>query len=381
MITVTEPVSAQDDLSLTDEEREELENTALPSGAISYRNQDYDVRGLVDRLNRGDILIPRIGSDARDLEAAPFQRGFVWTKKQMDLFIESLLLEYPIPGFFFVLQKTDKRLIVLDGQQRLETLRRFYSGLTGERKFKLSLSNSAYDGLSYDTLTDRMRRTIDNTYISSTIISVDGTVNSYEAVYDVFARLNSSGTQLTPHEIRMALYNGELMTTIDRLNHLDNWRNLYGSDQVNKRFRDHELILRILALYLNEPDYSKPLSGFLNRFASAHRNGASPELAEACETFESAVAILAQSGVERPFSFPEKNQLNTARADSIVVAAMHAVVQSGAGTFTATVIEGWLNMLNSRSDYHEATTKATSDEVQVHMRMKVAMEALMDISA
>ena len=45
----------------------------------------------------------------------------------MDRFIESLLLGYPIPGIFLV-QQPDKKLLVLDGQQRLRTLQAFYSG-------------------------------------------------------------------------------------------------------------------------------------------------------------------------------------------------------------------------------------------------------------
>jgi len=59
------------------------------------------------------------------LEVEGFQRRFVWRRPQMDRFIESLLLGYPIPGIFLV-QQSDKRYLVLDGQQRLTTLTKYY---------------------------------------------------------------------------------------------------------------------------------------------------------------------------------------------------------------------------------------------------------------
>ena len=109
------------DYMLTDEEREDLIlSMSYEDVPIRYRNQDFDVRGLVQRMESGDIIIPRIGLRHEALEMNAFQRGFVWNNRQMDSFVESLLLEYPTPSIFFV-QQNDRRLIVLDGQQRLET--------------------------------------------------------------------------------------------------------------------------------------------------------------------------------------------------------------------------------------------------------------------
>ncbi len=54
--------------------------------------------------------------------------GFVWRKPQMDRFIESLLLGFPIPGIMLV-EQSDKRYLVLDGQQRIKTLAAFKKGL------------------------------------------------------------------------------------------------------------------------------------------------------------------------------------------------------------------------------------------------------------
>src|SRR5699024_6600776 len=82
-------------------------------------------------------------------------------------------------------------------------------------------------------------------------------------------RLNSGGTQLTPHEIRVALFAGPLMSSIQSLNSSESWRALYGAN--SKRIRDHELIMRILALHSSAETYSRPQKKFLNEFAKNNR--------------------------------------------------------------------------------------------------------------
>ena len=95
-----------DEDMLTQEEKEDLEaadETVIP---ITYSGQDFDVDGLVRRLNNGDMIIPRFGLSDETVEVEGFQREFVWTKRQMDRFIETLLLEYPVPGIFLVKQQS-----------------------------------------------------------------------------------------------------------------------------------------------------------------------------------------------------------------------------------------------------------------------------------
>lgn len=124
-----------DEDMLTQEEKEDLEaadETVIP---ITYSGQDFDVDGLVRRLNNGDMIIPRFGLSDETVEVEGFQREFVWTKRQMDRFIETLLLEYPVPGIFLVKQQSDKRFLVLDGQQRLLTLQNFKKGIYNKRTF------------------------------------------------------------------------------------------------------------------------------------------------------------------------------------------------------------------------------------------------------
>src|SRR5687767_14799498 len=82
--------------------------------AITSYGADYPVDGLVKRVGDGDITVPT------------FQRGFVWNFRQASRFIESLLLGLPVPGIFLSKEPDTQKLLVIDGNQRLHTLRFFY---------------------------------------------------------------------------------------------------------------------------------------------------------------------------------------------------------------------------------------------------------------
>lgn len=368
----------EQDTVLTDEEIDEYNDMRPSRGRISYSNASLDIAGLVRRMDKGDIVIPQLGdSSLKNLDVNLFQRGFVWNKKQMDSFVESMLLGYPTPSLFLVNQ-SDGRMLVLDGQQRLVTLRMFYSGLYNEKVYKLNLADSPFDGHSYASLEADSRRFLDNTYLSATIIRLEDGAHAADAVYDVFARLNSGGTKLTPHEIRMALYNGPLMETIDRLNRAPEWRFLYGGEP-NRRFRDHELILRILALYLDGDEYKKPLGSFLNNFAQNHRSDddKSAGISEACQLFQKSAMYYKNLNNPMLFSTTERRQINSSKADSLMVGLMKHLKQGL--PVSEEMLSRVLETLAASEKYSDAIMKATSDEQSVSSRIHEVIRALSDV--
>ena len=60
-----------------------------------------------------------------------YQRKFVWDKKTMSKFIESLLLSIPIPTIFLA-ENNDDTFEVIDGQQRLTTIFAFMKSKLNE---------------------------------------------------------------------------------------------------------------------------------------------------------------------------------------------------------------------------------------------------------
>jgi len=121
---------------------------------ITSYGADYPVDGLIKRLNQGDIVIPSFDPtfDA-STDVKGFQRKFVWSRPQMDKFIESLLLGLPVPGIFLVRDR-DNKLLVLDGQQRLKTLQAFYGRIHNSREYKLRNVQAPFQGKGYEDLDD-----------------------------------------------------------------------------------------------------------------------------------------------------------------------------------------------------------------------------------
>jgi hypothetical protein len=364
----TQTARDESDLFLTDEEFEDLESAEREVVPVSYSGQDFDVDGLVRRLNKDDIVIPTFGNDDETIETAGFQRGFVWTRKQMDRFIESLLLGYPIPGLFLVRQQSDGKYLVLDGQQRLRTLQAFKKGVYKEKVFSLVNVADEFSGLTYESLSDFLRRKFDDAFIQATIVSTDGSAASLEAVYQIFERLNSGGTQLTPHEIRVALYAGQLIAELERLNQLDSWRAIYGTKST--RLRDQELVLRVIALYESLDNYSRPLKGFLNDFAGLHRDLSDNSLAEAFRLFTEATTLLAD-GPGSSALRKSSGQVNAAQSEAILVGLMRRISEA---PITPKAVGVAVSRLGTNATFDGATTRSTADEQVVEARIRIATE-------
>lgn len=354
--------------TLTTEESYDLTETDESPIAVSFSTQDYPIDGLVKRISSGAMIVPQFGRMDDRVRTAGFQRGFVWTKAQMDRFIESLLLGYPVPGIFLVRQTQDQRMLVLDGQQRLETLRRFYNGVHADKIFSLLNVGDDYKGLTYQTLSESDRMKLDDSYLQATIVVSDGSTQINESVYQIFERLNSGGTQLTPHEIRVALYAGSLVALVEDLNADEDWRALFGAR--SKRIRDHELISRVLALYMHSADYARPLKGFLNKFYSDHRNGA--DITDTLTgTFKEAARLLRQEVGPTAFRSTIGTQVNAAQGEAVMVGLMRAL---DAGT-TPCDLNARVARLKEDEVFGRRTISSTADKDAVMERLHLATEA------
>jgi hypothetical protein len=354
---------------LTDEERAAAVESEGEAEAVTYQGTDFDAEGLVRRLEREDIVIPSFGHGDEEVELASFQRSFVWTRPQMDRFIESLLLGFPVPGIMLV-QQSDKRYLVLDGQQRLRTLQAFYSGMHRKREFSLENVAEEFKGLTYKKLEPEQKRTLDNSFIQATIVKTDGTAESRESVYQIFERLNSGGTQLTPHEIRIALYPGPFVDFLGELNEIESWRNIYGS--VSPRVRDHELLLRVVALYVSSEEYFRPLKRFLNTFLGRHRSLSKLPSEDIRQHFTKAITALDAAGA-REYLRPPRARLNVATFDAVMVGAMRRV--ASAGTLSVDDAKVILTALRADAEFSEATSMQTDTEENVRNRLRIATAA------
>jgi hypothetical protein len=330
-----------------------IDERLLDEEDTSEEELRYDVEGLVRRLQRGDVKIP------------VFQRGFVWPIKQASRFIESLLLGLPVPGIFLSTEPITQKLLVIDGQQRLTTLRAFYDGIfpSNKKEFSLVEVQSSLVGKTYKSLADDDRRTLDNAIIHATVIKQANPEDGGSSVYKIFERLNSGGMLLSPQEIRTAIYNGPIVGLLSSLNSLPEWRSLFGP--TNKRMRDQELVLRFLALYGREGKYKRPMKSFLNAFMDANRDLSGPEQNQSVAAFELTAKVVGK--ILGAKAFKPSGSFNAALFDAVMVAVAERL-NSGPITDEAAFRTAFETLLEDK-EFLQWISRSTADDEVVKGRI------------
>lgn len=272
---------------------------------ISGYGADFDVEGLVRRLDREAIEIPK------------FQRTFVWKQKQASRFIESLLMGLPVPGVFLYRDKDSQTLRVIDGQQRLLSLQFYYGGEFpgSEGEFSLTGLKSRFNGLSYQDLTEQDKRRLNDSIIHASIIQQVSPDDDGTSQFALFERLNTTSTSLSPQEIRAAIYGGQLNDLLVELNTDESWRTLFG--KISTRKRDQELILRFIALYFAFNQYKPPMKSFLNRFMHENKDLEIYAASDMRRVFQETVRVIHKKLGEK--AFKPSRALNAAVQDSLMI--------------------------------------------------------------
>jgi len=191
-----------------------------------------DLRTIVDRIDGDDI----------DLQP-DFQRQEVWPLVKKKRLIDTILRGWSIPPVHLVVT-ADNRMEVLDGQQRLATVRDFLHGefaIDGHIT-PLDTRILALDGKFYRSLDPGTRRTIDQYSIRCFRI----TDYLPDEPSELFYRLNQP-TMLTAGEQRNALYGPareQLKILVREFEQLGNDKKTIGFS--NARLAYDDIIARVL---------------------------------------------------------------------------------------------------------------------------------------
>jgi len=227
-----------------------------------------------------------------------------------------------------------------------------------------------FKGAKYEDLDDEARRRLDDSIIHATVLRQEYPSDSQDAVYSIFERLNTGGSPLQPQEIRVALYNGPFLRTISTLNEGANWRALYGPP--SPRFKDHELILRVFALYERAGAYSRPVKGFLNEYLRDNRDRDEDDSERLVDVFNETTELIYEHLGQR--AFRPVRPLNAAVLDSVMVGLMRRVDDDD-DLDDGDALRRAYNGLIDSTDYATATTSSTAGEDSVKTRLALATDA------
>lgn len=124
-----------------------------------------------------------------------YQRNLVWDLKRKSALIESLLLNIPIPAFYFDEDSTGKKSVI-DGLQRLSTIHQYVN-----EKFRLRNLQylSSCEGKLFSELDIKYRTKIFETML---VVNILDERCSPMIKMDIFRRVNTGGIHLNPQEIR-----------------------------------------------------------------------------------------------------------------------------------------------------------------------------------
>lgn len=356
-------------------ETEEEESHLPIKGVVSY-GADYTVDGLVKRVRERTFDIP------------PFQRKEVWNRTQKSRFIESLLLNLPVPGIFVASlpvpgvslnrETNQSKYFVIDGQQRLLALQTFCDTTIEKRgRFRLCGVEKCWKNKYFEDLTSDEQWRLNDAIIHTTMIKQEMSEqmsDNNHAILEIFHRLNTGGNFLSPQEIRVSLSPELAMSNLlEEANEDSTWREIYGHP--NKRMKDRELILRFWALYLNHESYKEPMRGFLNGFYKDASKFKEENLREFINIFSNAIKTI-RNGVGKEAFRPDKF-INAAVFDSVMVGIAKRL-SSGEIRNVGEIKTAYEALLNDEK-YQDAYMNRTSRTEKVRTRISAAIKAFRDI--
>ncbi len=160
---------------------------SYPVDSLLIRTDQRTVHDVLRREQQGYFILD-----------PDFQRAFVWEPERQSRLIESLLMRIPLPVFYLA-ENQDGKLVVVDGLQRLSTLKRFIAN-----QQELLLDNPDLKGKTFETLPPKFQNRIEDAQL--TLYIIDAKVPDRVRL-DIFERVNS-GRPLTRQQMRNALYQG-----------------------------------------------------------------------------------------------------------------------------------------------------------------------------
>lgn len=208
-----------------------------------------------------------------------FQRYYRWSDFQKSRLIESILLGIPIPEIF-VAQREDGVWDVVDGLQRLSTIYEFVGilkDIDGDLLPPLELTETKYlpslEGKKWkdpedeeDSFNVTQRLIVKRSRIGVSIILRE---SDEKSKYELFQRLNTGGSPLSPQEVRnsiLVMMNPDVYNWMRDLSQNEDFRECVSlTDKALQEQYDMDIVLRFITFRTMEEEELNSI-GDVNEF-------------------------------------------------------------------------------------------------------------------
>lgn len=207
-----------------------------------------------------------------------YQRLFRWSEGARSRFIESLLLQMPVPPIY-VIETEESKYELIDGLQRFSS----YLHLRGELEAQhfdppinkgdfLKLSEcdivDSLNGLTWNDLPTILQIKLKRTFIRVQVVKKTSD-NVFK--YHMFKRLNTGGELLSDQQVRnctIRLLSAEFNDYIILLSSEPNFKNCISNISEKQTFEafDQELVLRFFALKNYQDNFKHDVGDFLTEY-------------------------------------------------------------------------------------------------------------------
>lgn len=214
---------------------------------LDIREEHMTVFGFVRKIEQGKVKMN-----------PEFQRNFVWKPFQKSRFIESIILNIPLPPLY-VSQDLAGNYIIVDGLQRTHSLMTF---LNGEFFLEDLEAMPKLNGLFFSDLPSELKTRVEDKNLLLYILKSSVPL---VVVYDIFNRINTGGTQLARQEIRNCIFIGEATSLLRELSETQEFKMAIDYGISAKRMKDREAVLRYIAFKIFDfnKDYNNDMDEFL----------------------------------------------------------------------------------------------------------------------
>ena len=351
---------------------------------VFISSSDWTTETILSQLRKGNIdLNPR------------FQRRGAWDRARQSRFIESIILNMPIPQIVLAESVTrSSRFLVLDGKQRLLTIRQFCADVNLEddegfevlqlKDLKLleTLNNQSYTSLAADTDHTPAIDAFDNHTVRTVVIR-----NWPDADYlhRVFLRLNTGSVSLSPQELRQAFKPGPFMDRLDELAVGSvALQNALGIQKPDFRMRDNEILLRHLAFAFRVTYYRGNLKQFLDdasEFFNSNWPEYEPKVNREAQACEDAICVTQEIfGQHDSFSTYDERGFqglfNRAVFDIMTYYFRDADLSSGALDAKQAVKQAFIDLSTSSFQFQQSLTATTKSINATALRFVAWAKAL-----